>query len=347
MNLEPEASQIGPGRFNPEEGEDHLNALSSILEKSSANAAQLFDHCLKLLVQQLSVDRAVMVRETDQGLETYRWAQAETAGPSSSIDEPNRNFCPRVLGCPNRSLVIRNAGADPQWAKDPGYTELGICAYIGVALWEGGHPIGVLSVQHAEPKNFSRSAIALVNSVANLLSRTMEVEDLKHELFLTRDSLDLTSAVVEELELQSPTSGLPNQRYLEVWLRANLFMARRLGEPMVVVLWHLLKSPGMRKVLNDISSDLRGEDLLVDISRDRFLLLLPHTPPSGAEILIERIREKMGEVAMGGTFWETELDDVQLHMAQRRCEIALQESLNKPDLAFTWRFLQPEDVENT
>lgn len=347
MKSEFEAIQVGQRHHRPKEAEDNLNALSSILEKASSDAAQLFDHCLNLLVKQLNVDRAVMVRQTNLGLETFWWAEAKSSGLSGSLHAPDRSFCPRVLESPNRSLVIRNAGADPQWAQESGHTELGICSYIGTTLREGGHPIGVLSVQHGKPKDFSRSSVALVNAVANLLSRTLEVEALKYELRLTRDSLDLTSAVVEDSALQSPTSGLPNQRYLEVWLRANLFMARRRGEPMAVVHWHWPESPRRRKVLNDISSSLRGEDLLVDISRDRFMLLLPQTPQSGAEILIERIRKDMGEIAMGGTFWETELDDVHLHMAQRRCEIALKESLKKPDLALTWRFLRPEDVENT
>jgi GGDEF domain-containing protein len=341
-----EAVQAGLRHRHPEEAEDHLNALSSILEKASSDATQLFDHCLNLLVQQLKVDRAVMVRQTDMGLETFWWAEAKPSGLTSSLHAPEKSFCPLVLKTPNRSLVIRNARADSQWAKEPGFTDLGLNSYIGAALREGGRPIGVLSVQHGKPRDFSRSSIALVNAMANFLSRTMEVEALKHELRLTRDSLDLTSAVVEDSALQSATSGLPNQRYLEVWLRANLFMARRRGEPMAVVLWHWPEPPRRQQVLNDISSSLRGEDLLVDISRDRFLLLLPHTPQSGAEILIGRIREQMGEIAMGGTFWETELDDIQLHMAQQRCAIALQESLKKPDEAFTWRFLRPEDVEN-
>ena len=347
MEPEFEAVQLGPRNHDSEEAEDHLNALSSILEKASTDATQLFDHCLKLLVKQLKVDRAVMVRETNLGLESFWWAEAKASGLSGSIHEAERNFCPFVLERPNRSLVIRDASADPQWAKESGYTELGVCSYIGTVLREGGRPIGVLSVQHGEPKEYSRSSIALVNAVANLLSRTLEVEALKHELRLTRDSLDLTSAVVEDSALQSHTTGLPNHRYLEVWLRANLFMARRRGEPMAVVLWHWPESPRRRKVLSDISASLRGEDLLVDISHDRFLLLLPHTPQNGAEVLIDRIREDMGEIAMGGTFWETELDDVQLTMAQHRCELALKESLKKPDEAFTWRFLRPEDVENS
>lgn len=345
MQSQFEAVKAGLRHRGTEEAEDHLNALSSILEKASSDSTQLFDHCLNLLVKQLNVDRAVMVRQTDLGLETLWWAEAEHSKLLGSLHSPDRGFCPRVLECPNRSLVIRNAGADPQWARAPGHADLGICAYIGAALREGGRPIGVLSVQHGQPKNFSRSSIALVNAVANLLSRTLEVEALKHELRLTRDSLDLTSAVVEDSALQSLASGLPNQRYLEIWLRANLFMARRRGEPMAMVLWHWPESPRRRKVLNDISSSLRGEDLLVDLGQDRFLLLLPHTPQSGAENLIGRIREEMGEIAMGGTFWETELDDVQLQMAHRRCGMALAESLKKPDLAFTWRFLRPEDVE--
>ncbi len=348
MESESEAVQTNPKHHDhdTEEAEHHLDALASILDKASSDAAQLFDHCLNLLVEQLKVDRAVMVRQTNLGLETFWWAEAKGSGLSSSLHAADRNFCPHVLECPNRSLVIRNAQADSQWAQEPGLTELGIRAYIGTALREGGRPIGVLSVQHGASKDFSRNSIALVNAVANLLSRTLEVEALKYELRLTRDSLDLTSAVVEDSALQSITSGLPNQRYLEVWLRANLFMARRRGEPMAVVLWHWPSSPRRHKVLNDISLALRGEDLLVDLSHDRFLLLLPHTPQGGAEILIDRIREDMGEIAMGGTFWETELDDVQLHMAQHRCELALQESLKKTDLAFTWRFLRPEDVEN-
>lgn len=345
MESESEAVRSNSRHFVSEEAEDHLNALSSILSKNHLDATQLFDHCLNLLVKQLKVDRAVMVRATELGLEAFWWAESQNPSLGDTLHAPEKSFSPFVLERPNRVLVVRNAASDSQWSKVPAHTELGICAYIGTALRESDRPVGVLCVQHGKPKNFSRSAIALMIAVANLLSRALEVEALKQELRLTRDSLDLTSAVVEDSALQSSSSGLPNQRYLEVWLRANLFMAKRRGEPMAVALWHWPESPRRRKVLSDISSSLRGEDLLVDLGRDRFLLLLPHTPQSGAEILIARIREEMGEIAMGGTFWETELDDVQLHMALRRCELALRESLKKPDEAFTWRFLRPEDVE--
>lgn len=343
MKVETEALKMG-SKQRGNEAEDHLAALASILEKASMDATQLFDHCLNLLVKQLKVDRALMMRLTDLGFETFWWADAPTTSTGHPLPPPDASFCPRVLERPNRTLVIRDAVEDPKWRQDPGYTEKGIRAFMGTSLRESGRPIGILSVQHGAPKDFSRSAVALLNAMGNLLSRTLEVEALKYELRLTRDSLDLTSAVVEDSALQNVSTGLPNQRYLEIWLRANLFMAKRRGEPMAMVMWQLPRSVGRLAMLTAISDSLRGEDILVDMSHDRFLLLLPHTPQGGAEILVERIREKTGPLAMGGTFWETELDDLRLHMAIQRCETAMTESSEGRGCLLTWRFLRPEDV---
>ena len=116
---------------------------------------------------------------------------------------------------------------------------------------------------------------------------------------------------------------------------------------MVVVEWELKETAPRRKQLTAISQALRGEDLLVDLGRDRFLLLLPHTPQGGSQILISRIRERLGDIPIGGTFWETEMDDLQLRMAQHRCEIAMKESAVEVGHPFVWRFLRPEDVEST
>ena len=346
MKSKPQALKVSV-EPHKNEAEDHLAALASILEKASMNATQLFEHCLNLLVKQLKVDRALMMRLTDLGFETFWWADAPISSLGHPLPPPSASFCPRVLERPDRTLVIRDAAGDAKWQLDPGYAEKGIRAFMGTPLREGGRPIGVLSVQHGGPKDFSRSSIALLNAMGNLLSRSLEVEALKYELRLTRDSLDLTSAVVEDSALENASTGLPNTRYLEIWLKANLFMAKRRGEPMAMVMWHLPKARERQKLLMAISDALRGEDSLVDLGRDHFLLLLPHTPQGGVEILVERIREKMGPVAMGGTFWETELDDLKLHMAMQRCEFAVAESSKLPQCPLVWRFLRPEDVEST
>jgi len=162
---------------------------------------------------------------------------------------------------------------------------------------------------------------------ANLFSKTLEVENLKHELRVTRDALDLTSAVVEDSALESSATRLPTRPYLDIWLKANLYLARRRGEAMAVAQFQLELSPDRRRRLKEVAEALRGEDLLVDLGHQAFLLLLPRTPQEGAQILLDRIRQRLGAVPMGATLWNplhrTDRDDLALKKASHRVALAL------------------------
>ena len=83
----------------------------------------------------------------------------------------------------------------PRWKKDPAYLELGIRAFVGVPLRELGKVIGVVCVEHSEAKNFTRQDVALVEAVAGLIGKTLEVEALRHELRLVATDLDTGEAV--------------------------------------------------------------------------------------------------------------------------------------------------------
>ena len=204
---------------------------------------------------------------------------------------------------------------------------------------------------------FTREEIAVVNAMANVFSKTMEIENLKHELHMTREALDLTSAVVEDSALETAGTRLPNRHYLDIWLKANLYLARRRAEPMAVAMWTLPARSGNRNVLREIADALRGEDLLVDLGHDEFQLLLPRTGILGAEILLERIRAKLGPIPMGATLWhplhKVDRDDLSIHRATQRTVEALQRSLNRGvggrgDLAWELLEMRSEDmVENT
>ncbi|HWQ08817.1 MAG TPA: hypothetical protein VN436_06915, partial [Holophaga sp.] len=129
-------------------------------------------------------------------------------------------------------------------------------------------------------------------------------EAMREELRATRNVLDLTAAVVEDHALESPATRLPNLRYLEIWLKAHLYLAQRRGEPMSVAIWQAILDPEVRQNLQDIAGALRGEDLLVDLGDGQFLLLLPHTAPEGAQVLLERIRGVLGPIPVGATLWQ-------------------------------------------
>ena len=296
----------------------HLVALGKLMDRASMNAADLFDHCLGLLVERLQVDRAVMTKKTELGLETFWWAHAPDMPVGELLTHPGGDFGARMLTLSKRTLVIKDAAVDAKWREDPGYTQFGIRAYLGAPLLQSGEPIGTLSIEHRQPKPFGRAEVGLVTAVANIVSKTLEIETLKHELRLTRDALELTSAVVEDSALQTPSTGLPNRRYLDIWLKANLFLAKRRGDGMAVVLWHQSLEGKHKRGLQDVAAALRGEDLLVDMGKGQFLLLLPRTPRAGTDILLGRIRERLGALPMGVTLWDPEKDDLQCRQALAR-----------------------------
>ena len=66
------------------------------------------------------------------------------------------------------------------------------------------------------------------------------------------------------------------------------------------------------------------------------MLLLPHTPRNGAQILLDRIREKIGAIPMGATMWEPETDDLETKDASARIERALKASQAKLNCDVVW-----------
>ncbi len=317
-------------------GDEHFAALSELLDRVSMDSTQLFDHGLNLLVTQLKAQRAIMTRLTELGFEPFWWAHDPAVTMGAAVEADCAGLSARVLDHPRRALVIRNIQEDPLWSQEAESERLGLGAFIGMALRESGQATGVLSVHFGTPRSFTKGELALVNAVVNLLSKTLEVESLRAELRMTKDALDLTSAVVEDSALQSPQTGLPNARYLDVWLKANLYMARRKGEGMAVLLWKLHQSDDIQG-LQALLSAFRGEDLLVDIGRNQVLALLPRTDMGGVFAMMDRLEPWIGKHRIGATLWNPKVDDPQLQRALARAREALQSADGGPGLY--WKLL--------
>jgi GGDEF domain-containing protein len=314
---------------------DHLAALSDLLQDSHTDSARLFEHGLALLVNALGVDRALLTRVTGLGYEVFWWAVAPRATMTGIFEAPEKGFCPFVVAHPGRLLAITDATADPRWRRSPGHLELGIRAYAGVALKVGGKAHGTLCVQHHAPHTFTRAELSLLGTMGHLMARTLESENLKQELRAALDALELSSAIVEDSALLSARSGLPNRRYLDIWLRASLFMSRRRKEPMALALWSQPMTPGVKGRLAAIATHLRGEDLLVELSADQYLLLLPHTTHSGAEVLLVRLREILGGHPTGATLWLPDGKDMTMKSALRRVAKAFTDA-NREGSGLVW-----------
>jgi hypothetical protein len=284
---------------------DHLHALGAMGSTWFAHSGNLFEYGLNLLVRQLGVDRAMVASLNGRELETLWCAGAAPMLPGGvpTAINPDVCYCPQVLRRPETTLVIADAALDPQWRAHSAWQSLGIRAYIGAPLRGSGRPMGVLSVQCDAARAWQPSEVALVNVMACLLGNAMEVECLKMEISKLQAHLELTAAVVEDQALESPSTGLPSMHYLDVWCRSNLVLARRRREIIALATWRQPPAPGRNELLKQLAGSLRGVDVLVDLGRDRFLLVLPRTSKAGAEMVLERVREALGPRPMGATLW--------------------------------------------
>lgn len=289
---------------SPDNQLTHWTALAALAEKDVLHATQFFNRGLELLVERLGVDRAAMTRTTSQGLETCWWALGKKVGADDAIHETDEFFGPRIMDAPTQTLHIPDLQADPELGNHPSAKRLGIRTYLGVPMRQSRTFIGILSLQSVQPRTFTEEDLALVKILVLMFTKTLECETLREDLRSTRNVLDLTAAVVEDHSLESPGTRLPNLRYLDIWLKAHLYLAARRGEPMSVARWYVTLDPETKQHLRDIAAALRGEDLLVDLGGEEVLLLLPHTGIEGAQILLDRIRLVLGPIPMGATLWQ-------------------------------------------
>ncbi|MBI4912556.1 MAG: GAF domain-containing protein [Acidobacteria bacterium] len=310
-----------------------FDALLELLQAGPSDATELFSNSLGLLVERLDMDLAMLTRITDLGYEVFWWRARPGFPAEPFLFSPVSAFYDRVLSWPQRTLVIRDARQDPAWRQDPAVVTRGVESFLGAPLWEGGEVIGTLGVQGSSPRDFKHGEVALVAAVAKLLSKTLEIEDLKSQLQLAREALELSSAVVEDSALQSNASGLPNRHYLDVWMKANLTLARRNRESMSLMLIRPRHAKDARAMLES----LRGADLMVDMGDGNFLLVLPGTQPEGVPILHARLEEHSeGLLGAAATQWQPEEDDLHLRSALQRLRAGLRESIADPDNPLRW-----------
>lgn len=319
------------------DADGQVDALMDILQAGTDAAIEPFSGSLNLLVLRLGMDLALLTRATAEGSEVFWWAAREGFAPEPFVEHPVSPFFERVMAWSRRTLVVRDTHRDPAWADHPEVRASGIRSYLGAPLWDGARLIGTLGLQGSAPKDFSHAEIVMVAAVARLISKTLEIEELKSQLRLTQEALELSSAVLEDSSLQSPASGLPNLRYLQVWLKANLTLARRHHEDMPLVLLQPEDPAAEPTAIRAVSETLRGADLMVDRGDGTYLLLLPGTPLDGVPLLFDRLgRISPTPFWAGATVWEPASDDLELRGAMRRMKAALKEAQGAGSSSLRW-----------
>lgn len=319
---------------------DRLLAAIQTLQKAGNAEDPLFlAHGLDLLVGHLGAELAVLVSVEGPCFETRWWSpdRGENDPPP-----PVQAFCRWLADHPQRTLVLRDIPKDGRLGKLAELQGRGIQSALGAALWRGGEVKAMVFAHFRKPRAFGRAELALLGAVAGFMGRMLEVEDLKAALARVENALAITKAVMEDSSIQDPATDLPNLRYLDIWLKANLEGGRP-PQPMAVALFRA--SAGSRKDagrLRRAAEQIRGSDLLVAAGEDRFLVLLLGATKGLAHILLTRLRNQMEGCAMGATLWLPGLDDPALDSARKRAEAALQDSMANPPAGVSWNL--PESL---
>lgn len=291
-----------------------MRALGELLRNQDPDPFMLFDASLELLVRQFMVDHAIITRLSDGKLDTFWWVQAGSGALEPLELNQSLRLCERVLEEPEGCLAIGSVfpSEGGPWLR----------AFAGVVLREQGCPVGTLAVLHSHPFAFSGDDLDFIRSVAGLLGRVLELENLKYKHHVAEEALALSTAVLQDSVLESPTTKMPNARFLDVWIKTHMYQARRQKESLSLALWEIQGS-NHKADLAKIRKELRGSDLLVELATDRFLLLLPNTIQEGAQIVLDRLHSELHGPPMGATVWMPGRDDLVLRAALRRAEEAL------------------------
>jgi hypothetical protein len=315
--------------------ENLVEAIQTLLRVASMDDPLFLAHGLALLMKHMRADQAYFVTVQGGVLMTQWWLPER---PDRQAPPQIPTLCEWLLENPHRILVLRNVPRDRRWHEDPDLKAEGIRAVAGVALHENGNVRGLVFLQFRKPHDFARAELALLATVANSLSRILEIENLKTALSDLEDFLAITKAVVEDSSIQDPVTGLPNMRYLEIWLQANLAAATREHEVMTVAEWDLdAENPEGQKRLKEITDRIRAGDLLVAMGHNHYLLVLPKMPKGLGQIFLLRLGQKLGGTAMGATLWIPEVDDLGLDSVRRRLKQAWQESHDHPAHELVWK----------
>ncbi len=298
-----------------------LQALGELLRRPDLDPFALFDAALELLIRHFMADHAMIARVAEGHLDTFWWVAAGSGAKEPVEVQQGLRLCEQVLQEPSGCLALGTVfpGEGGPWLQ----------AFAGTVLREGGRSIGTLAILHGQPFAFCDSDMEFIRSVAGLLSRALEIENLRYKLQVAQDTIALSTAVAQDSALEGSSTNLPNGRFLEVWMKGHMHHARRQKETLAVAIWERSVSKLGSEAIRKVAQGLRGDDLLVELTPSRFLLLLPQTSQDGAQTLLDRIRPELGQPTIGATMWLHDRDDLMLNAAMRRAEQARREALQE------------------
>jgi diguanylate cyclase (GGDEF)-like protein len=146
-----------------------------------------------------------------------------------------------------------------------------------------------------------------------LLKLTNDLSVMMREFARKNRELKLANETIAQLARTDALTGLANRRTLHEALQREIARARRLGEPLSVIIadldhfksindeyGHMTGDQALAQAAAVFGSQLRPYDLAARYGGEEFVLLLPGASTEGAIAVAERVRKGIADIQLAG-----------------------------------------------
>ncbi len=177
------------------------------------------------------------------------------------------------------------------------FISFGLCFHLSM-LYLSDLPVSVLWV--SQSNGFVAVALGFSLSIANWRNFRRGEEQ--------KQKIKAQQAILERLAYQDPLTGLPNRRFLDQVVKAELKRIERDSSECCLIMFDLdefkeindtFGHPVGDQVLCDLAKllqeSMRGSDILVRLGGEEFIIFASNTPLHEAAKLAERLRRQLAE----------------------------------------------------
>ncbi len=272
---------------------DELDAL----KKLSLNLTSSLD--LHTVLEAV-VTEAMRLMKNASHVHIFLYANDKLEFGASLSHDGTRNVptsMPRVGGLTysvarnGQQIVVKDMSNHPLYAEAP---KSWTGSIVGIPLKTNNHVVGVMNLSRSMPGDFAPSELRLMGLLADHAAVAISNASL-HQL-------------VSKQAYSDSVTGLPNRRALDERLEREISQAKRAGHSFAIVMMdldgfknvndtygHAVGDQVLRAVFTHLAAGLRSTDFLARYGGDELTLILCHTEPSAARVVVEKTIEKIGK----------------------------------------------------
>ncbi len=248
---------------------------------------------IDVIAKILNVPSALIMKLNKENIEVFLSSDS-TGNPykvgSQEHFENSGLYCETVINT-NKMLMIPNALEDPVWCDNPD-VKLNMISYVGFPIIKSdGKPFGTICALDNKANNFSSEYINLLEKFRNYIQNSIKLININEELKILSSTDVLTNidnrrSVVNKCEIEIDRAVRQKTNYSLLLIDIDNF------KPINDKYGHKAGDLVLKEFVSSIKLNLRQYDIFGRYGGEEFVILLPNTKFSKAELIGKRICNK-------------------------------------------------------